>query len=155
MQTETPYGFIYKLTNKLNNKSYVGQTKNLNSRWTAYKQLRCKRQPKLYAALCKYSIDNFLFEQIDTAPTQPDLNRIMTKQHKENLSKSLMGHTFSEETKKKMSIAKLGKMNGKKNPMYGRSGERAPMFGKKLSIEARRKISEARKKYWLNKHNAE
>ena len=82
-------------------------------------------------------------------------DRVMTKQHKENLSKSLMGHTFSGETKKKMSIAKLGKMDGKKNPMYGRIGESAPMFGKKLSIEAKHKISEARKKYWLNKHNAE
>ena len=40
---------------------------------------------------------------------------------------------------------KKGKYDGSNNPMYGRKGILAPMYGKHLTEEHRKKISEAKK----------
>jgi group I intron endonuclease len=52
-----------------------------------------------------------------------------------------LGKLYSPETKAKMSEAKAAE----NNPMYGKTGETHPMFGKTHSIEAIKKMSEARK----------
>jgi hypothetical protein len=44
-----PYGYIYKITNKLNGKCYIGQTTlTVQERWNKYAHLQCKCQIKLY-----------------------------------------------------------------------------------------------------------
>lgn len=51
---------VYKITNKLNNKSYIGWTgKDLNLRWEehTYDALRKKDNRKFYNAIRKYGID--------------------------------------------------------------------------------------------------
>ena len=39
---------IYKITNLINGKIYIGQSVNILKRWLSYKKLNCKGQPKLY-----------------------------------------------------------------------------------------------------------
>lgn len=59
-------GFIYKITNKITNKCYIGETKKANPylRWNEHKSkiekgIGC---PALQDAIKKYGIDNFKFE---------------------------------------------------------------------------------------------
>ena len=55
------------------------------------------------------------------------------------------GYHHTKEAKEKMSLIKKEKYKGKSNPMYGKSGILAPMYGKHLTEEHKRKISEAKK----------
>lgn len=86
-----------------------------------------------------------------------------SEETKNKISETLKSRPLSEETKKKISEANKGKPSnrkgcyhseetkrkmskdrkGKNNPMYGKTGEKAPWFGKHLSEEHRRKIGEA------------
>lgn len=61
-------GFIYKITNKVNGKVYIGQTRyTVESRWRQH----CKnfniehRQQPLYKAFAKYGIENFIVETVE------------------------------------------------------------------------------------------
>lgn len=68
---------IYKVTNLINQKIYIGQTINtLHHRWLRhqYDAFCNNKQTKFARALRKYGIDNFRIEQIDTANTQEELN---------------------------------------------------------------------------------
>lgn len=57
-------GYIYKFTNLINNKIYIGQTRQkLNNR---YKQhLKAKDNYPIHAAIRKYGIENFSFTTIE------------------------------------------------------------------------------------------
>ena len=64
---------IYKITNKLNGKSYIGQTTvSIETRVKAH--MRKSACHGIYRAIQKYGIENFTVEQIDTATTQEELN---------------------------------------------------------------------------------
>lgn len=54
--------FIYKITNKLNGRCYVGQTNDFDVRMASHKSSRY--QNKLYNAIEKYGKDNFTYEVI-------------------------------------------------------------------------------------------
>lgn len=57
---------IYKITNKLNNKAYVGQTKrNFEERWREYKYRTKEPDYTILRAMYKYGIDNFDFEVLE------------------------------------------------------------------------------------------
>ena len=62
-------GFIYKITNTVNNKVYIGQTnRSLEIRWREHKsRAGCHYTSHLYNAMDKYGIDNFIFEGIEEA----------------------------------------------------------------------------------------
>lgn len=66
--------FIYKITNKINNKIYIGQTiGSLKKRWWTH----CNEKNKciiLKNAIKKYGKDNFTIEEIDGANSQSELN---------------------------------------------------------------------------------
>ena len=56
---------IYKITNNINEKAYIGQTwKSLNTRISQHKSPNNKGCRKLYNALNKYGRDNFKIELI-------------------------------------------------------------------------------------------
>ena len=62
-------GYIYKITNKINNKCYIGQTiKNYEERFRQHQLNYTKEyfsQIVLYQAFKKYGIENFNFEPIE------------------------------------------------------------------------------------------
>ena len=71
--------YIYKITNKINNKLYIGQTsKSIEYRYKLHianskkKSIR-KKQP-IDAAIYKYGVENFIVEQIDIASTKEELS---------------------------------------------------------------------------------
>jgi group I intron endonuclease len=134
------FGIIYKITNKINGKYYIGQTyRTLEERWKEHQgdKRYCKY---LYRAIKKYGKDNFEVKTIVLCNSMEELNareqfciRIFkslapTGYNLDNGGKNKKVH---EETKKKMSESKLGPKNSN--------------FGKKFSKEHLRKLSLARK----------
>lgn len=62
--------YIYKITNLINNKIYIGQTINIEERWRHHREIPYRKNSKernrpLYRAIKKYGLDNFKFEIID------------------------------------------------------------------------------------------
>lgn len=60
---------IYKITNTINNKCYIGLSRDVEYRWKEHKHhanynKRCSSKP-LYNAFKKYGIDNFIFEILE------------------------------------------------------------------------------------------
>jgi G:T-mismatch repair DNA endonuclease (very short patch repair protein) len=89
-----------------------------------------------------------------TGKLNPFFGRKHTEEAKKKVSVANTGRKHSEKSRKKMSIGQKGKKlseiakkniseskKGKKNPMYGKSGKLAPMFGRKASEETRKKQS--------------
>lgn len=63
------FGYIYKITNKINGKSYVGKTtRTVQERWEEhlreYRRERCENRP-LYRAIRKYGADEFTVETLE------------------------------------------------------------------------------------------
>ena len=56
---------IYKITNKINNKVYIGQSRDIVDRWNAHKYYTYSSKTKLQNAFTKYGISNFTFEVIE------------------------------------------------------------------------------------------
>jgi len=66
------YGYIYKTTNKINNKIYIGQKKSeifLNESYLGSGKY-------LKHAIKKYGKENFTIELVDTADSKEDLNKL-------------------------------------------------------------------------------
>ena len=60
-------GYIYLITNSINNKQYIGQSISIdiNTRWKQYKKLdKSSIGRVLYNAFIKYGINNFKFQII-------------------------------------------------------------------------------------------
>lgn len=130
---------IYKITNKINGKCYIGQTiQTLEQRW--YKHLHDSRCPAIRDAIKKYGEDNFSVEVIDTAETIEELNEkevywisffdsLVPNGY--NLQNGGKNCRCTESTKQKLSELNRGKNN--------------PNYGKPRSEETKRKVSNARK----------
>lgn len=57
---------IYKITNKVNNHCYIGQSRNIEKRWNNHiYHDKSKNEYPLYRAFKKYGIDNFTFEILE------------------------------------------------------------------------------------------
>ena len=71
---------IYKITNKINGKSYIGCSKNIEHRWIAHKsEAILDHNPQynysIHKAFRKYGLDNFKFEIIELIPEDELFNR--------------------------------------------------------------------------------
>lgn len=69
---------IYKITNLINNKVYIGQSKNIEMRWNRHKTgpfnpNNNSYNSALYRAIRKYRLENFTFEVIEKCE-EKDLN---------------------------------------------------------------------------------
>lgn len=69
--------YIYKITNKINNKCYIGQAKNYKNRFLEHKKMMYGAEPNkvLYKAFQKYGIENFTFEVIDFGSNYNELEK--------------------------------------------------------------------------------
>lgn len=123
-------GSIYKITCKLNNKVYIGQTiRNIEDRWKQH--LKDSKQAKykhshFYRAMNKYGSESFSIETIDLVESEDinELKEILNKLERfyiSNLNSFKKGYNSSwggegnlglkhtEESKEKMRQANLGK----------------------------------------------
>lgn len=127
---------IYKITNKINGKIYIGQTNNFNKRKrdhinTAINKWKGYERP-LYQAMIKYGVENFNFEIIDTAESYDELNEkeiyyidyFKSSIDYNGYNLDLGGHNGkkSDYVKKKIGEAQMGELNH----MYGRKFENNP-----------------------------
>ena len=105
------YGIIYKVTNKINNKIYIGQTINsLTRRKTNhYAAARTKKDTLFFhKAIRKYGKDNFIWEVLKQADTREELNELecfYIKQYNSNNSEygynmTAGGESYSEQAQK-------------------------------------------------------
>lgn len=125
---------IYKITNDINNKVYIGQTTNtLKERIrNYYNEVKWQSESRpIISAMSKYGIEHFHFEIIkDNISTKQELDneeRKFIQLYQSLISQNgynveLGGNSngkHSQETKQKISEAQLGN----KNHMYGKKGE--------------------------------
>ena len=78
--------YIYKITNKINGKSYIGKTEqaNPNERFRQHindsNKERCKDRP-LYRAFRKYGVDNFLFKVLEETDNPSEREKELIKEY--------------------------------------------------------------------------
>ena len=141
--------FIYKITNKINSKCYIGQTVcGLEKRWREH--CSSNKCTALSRAIKKYGKDNFMIEEIDGANNLSELN------YKEwlyilnfnsvapngyNLKEGGNNKKYSSISKKRMSRSQKGKILSKE------TREKISMSKTNPSEETRRRISLAKKGY--------
>jgi len=146
---------IYQLVNLINGKSYVGSSVNLNRRLNEYlNPLYLNRNLKkgnsaIINALLKYGNINFGIKILEFIEFEPKFSKserksiILSKEqyfidfikpeYNINLTAgSNFGRVYSEEVKRKMSLAKKGKPGNKKNAIL--SDETRALFREKSGL---------------------
>ncbi len=146
-------GVIYKATNKINNKVYIGQTAvSLKARIYQHKSDAMNRNNNnnFHNALLKHGMENFSWEIIDLAKYRDELDSLEIKYIEKydayrngynstyggwgnhdfsGIRNAMFGRKHTEETKKKIGMAN--------------SGPNSAWFGKKHSEETKRKMSKS------------
>jgi len=154
---------VYKLTNKINGKFYIGiTTGDMKQRLRGHRQ---STNPHLTSAMNKYGKENFIIEQLDTAKTNKELDRkevALIKKLKPHYNMQEGGREFfhhTEESKRKIGkgnmVAKLGNQYRLGKKFTTKSKEKISeslrgntnklgKIGAKLSLETRKKMSKAK-----------
>lgn len=148
---------IYKITNKINGKVYIGQTiQPLKKRWN----LHCSKNsgcPALNNAFKKYGKENFTIEQIDHAHSRDELDNkeifwidfySSLVPNGYNLHTGGLHHKVSEETRKRIIKSLIGRKHTeetKRRISEAQKGEKHHFFGTHFSKEHREKMSNALK----------
>ncbi len=129
---ESKVAYIYKITNKINGKLYIGETiQNYKDRWRQHKNFQSQYYtcPILKQAFIKYGIDNFNFEVIQECSFDERFE--LEKKYIEKYN----------------SIAPYGGYN------FLPGGEGGGFLGKTHSDETRKKLSEASRKFYEENPN--
>lgn len=114
---------IYKITNLINSKCYIGFTTHSEDRWYNHKAYANydRKNTHLYNAMKHYGVDNFSFEVIYESTDEPHTHNVMenyfineydsfNKGYNMTLGgEGCVGRIESEHTRLKKSLAKLGK----------------------------------------------
>lgn len=167
--------WIYKITNEINNKIYIGQTTvSINDRWYKHKWNAVnKRKYALHQAMHKYGIENFKIEILTETNSKEDLDRLEKKYIKEynsfvnqngyNMTDGGEGSSPTEEVRQKLrearknykhspeTIEKLKEAWKKREPFSEEAKQNMSKAAKgkpkgPFSKEHKRKLTEARRK---------
>lgn len=153
MKSSNPLFYIYKITNLINGKIYIGKTYSIRIRWSAHKSdARCYTPTThLYRAMNKYGFKNFKIEELATFNTEKECllaeTAYIKKYHSNdrNIGYNLTeggegssGYKHTEETKKLMGAIKKITFVGENNPFFGKT--HTPETRKKMSVAASKRI---------------
>ena len=159
------YGYVYKTTNLINGRIYIGQKKGtINLSYLGSGKL-------IEKAILKYGKNNFRLEVLAFATTKlmidglemkfiyeyrqvfgnkflynitdggEGFSGVFSEEHKNNISKSCIGRKMSYETRKRMSFSALGKTKSEKT----KEKLRIANLGKIMSNETKKKMSNFQK----------
>ena len=151
---------VYKITNKLNNKVYVGQTsRTMKERIKDHKKTKNSLVGKDIRLL---GIENFSIEILEEVSTREEAYQkeiewiakcdcLIPKGYNQcKGGVATEGYRYSEEARHQMSISRKGKYLGEQNPFYGKhhSEEQRKKWseqrtGRKLTEEWKRNVGRA------------
>lgn len=155
-----PYGVIYRLTNTVTGKVYVGQTvMQLRKRLNAH--FRSPNCRLLAFSLKKHGRQSFVLDTLATAYSRQELNALETewivrlganvRTFGYNLSTGGDGKVFSDESRQRLSAAHKKRWGNTES----RARQSETMKESKGSPEARAKHSAAMKAHWATKTQEE
>ena len=165
---------IYKITNTVNGKVYIGQTiqSNAKARWYAHcAYVRKGKKSHLYDSMRKYGVENFTWEVIEQGNTVEQLNELEAKwvdyyrsitevynnreagNNKLHSTKSIQrmreaqkaAHARRRELNNGIEKHTVSHCHKGQTGLWKRT-DGGVMLGKKMSEKSRKKISEARLK---------
>lgn len=137
------HGLIYRITNSVNGKFYIGQTTMaLTHRWECHtsEARRGKLPSPIYRAMRKYGAAAFSIRVVGVADTQADLNQLEAEIVRESgAMKPGAGYNAREGG------GAGGKMTAeaKKRMSESRRGEKHWSFGREFSEDHRRRLGDA------------
>ena len=168
------YGYIYKTTNLVNNKIYIGQKKSDKFLEEAY----LGSGVRLRSAIQHYGLQNFKVDLIEKCTTKEELDerekfwikkyntrdlligyniapggqascwnkgKHLSKEHKRKISESEKGKKHTNEAKEKMRKAKQNiSYETRKKMSLAKQREHHPNYGKQLSEETKEKIRKSK-----------
>ena len=151
---------VYKHTNKINGKVYIGQTSKTIEERSGHNGNNYTHSSLFYSAICKYGWENFFHEVLEdnlTSDEASEREKYYIKLYRSNEREYGYNLTSGGEKQKelspisreKMSLAKKGKPLSKEhreNISKAITGDRNPNYGKKCSNETKQKISKANSK---------
>jgi group I intron endonuclease len=162
---------IYKITNLINGKIYIGQTiRPIEERMYEYAQQskKLKGNSAIHRSIDKYKWKNFKYEVIDIGETINELNekeKYYIKKFESNNRK--YGYNIHDggrnckpgpETRKKMSDAHKGIKQSQEwisNRIHKAGSDEALKYGKIKTQEEKQYLSEHSPKYWKGKNRSE
>lgn len=125
--------YLYRITNALDNKIYIGQSNKENERWRQHKYF-AKNPEKtgqyIHRAMAKHGVENFIYEVIAVCKTQEDADQTEAQ---------LIKRYDSRNPNVGYNIAPGGESAWNK----GLPPDMQPMYGRIVSEETRKKISES------------
>lgn len=142
---------IYKITNKINGKYYIGKTiYTVEWRWKIHVTHSKREDDHLlfHRAIKKYGVENFVLEVIDTANNENELNekekywieyyKSYLTENGYNLTKGGEGGALVGEALERMKKSRKGQKHSEKQKSHGyaylkgiNKGEKNAMYGKK------------------------
>lgn len=173
--------YIYIIKNLLNNKVYVGQTKNPTRRWQQHQYdcfVKNETWTRLYYSMRKHGVNNFLYSIVEECDVQDidqaeihwiatlkttdrsigynqdnggGANRIVSEETRIKIGNAIRGKTHSKETKMKISIANSGKKRSEESKIK----QSISNIGRTHTKETKEKISKSHKGMKLPPHTDE
>jgi group I intron endonuclease len=133
--------FVYKITNLINKKIYIGKTNDVPGRWLKHLSIARNETPGDYSyihrAINKYGVDSFIIETIDECQTE-----------EESLAKEIEYITLYDSQNRKVgyNLTMGGDgISGHKHSDESKEKNRQAHLGKEASLETRLKMSESHK----------